>query len=196
SPGLVATIFDKIQRSVVVVADVTLVGEVAGTADTAAGRKKLINSNVAIELGYALCHLTDQGVLLVFNKHYGSYEELPFDLRHRGGAVFFDLSPNANREDIESERKKLTSQFVEKLKPYLQKPPAPIVPFPEIPSTYCKAAYFDKGEILATREPVTYKYSTETLGYLRLIPTTPLAEPLNLTTLEHAAQRAPLLGKW
>jgi hypothetical protein len=44
SPDLVLTILRKIDASVVVVADVTLVGETRAN-------KKLINSNVAIELG-------------------------------------------------------------------------------------------------------------------------------------------------
>src|SRR5229473_6594420 len=50
SPDLVRTIFEKIDAAEIVVADVTLVGAVLGAA---APDKKLINSNVAIELGYA-----------------------------------------------------------------------------------------------------------------------------------------------
>jgi hypothetical protein len=55
SPDLATTIFRKIEQSAVFVADVTLVagiqgGEIAGGNTTA---KKLINSNVAIEYGYA-----------------------------------------------------------------------------------------------------------------------------------------------
>ncbi|MFY9680358.1 MAG: hypothetical protein WA416_00315 [Candidatus Sulfotelmatobacter sp.] len=81
SPDLVSTIFGKIEKSEVVVADVTIVGE------TDEG-KKLINSNVAIELGYALSECTDaRVVVLVFNRNYGTHNDLPFDLRHKGGAV-------------------------------------------------------------------------------------------------------------
>jgi hypothetical protein len=86
SPDLVRTILGKIESSEVVVADTTIVGK------TDEG-DRLINSNVAIELGYALRACTDERVLLVFNKHYGKYEDLPFDLRHKGGAVVFDIQP-------------------------------------------------------------------------------------------------------
>src|ERR1035437_5263730 len=89
SPDLARTIFDKIDRSEVVVADVTLVGQVPDGIDGDKKHvpgKKLINSNVAIELGYALHAVTDKRVLLVFNEHFGKPEDLPFDLRHKGGS--------------------------------------------------------------------------------------------------------------
>lgn len=79
-----------IQFDQVVVADATIVAR----TDEGDG---LINSNVAIELGYALHACTDERVVLVFNKKYGKYEDLPFDLRHKGGAVVFDLAPISDR---------------------------------------------------------------------------------------------------
>jgi hypothetical protein len=115
SPDLVRTILEKIERSEVVVADVTIVGR---TEDGDC----LINSNVAIELGYALHACTDERVILVFNKHYGKYEELPFDLRHKGGAVVFDLAPGTDRKGITSARNTLATEFARKLKPFLQEP--------------------------------------------------------------------------
>jgi hypothetical protein len=113
SPDLVRTIFEKVEKSEVVVADVTIVGK---TDDG----KPLINPNVAIELGYALHACTDARVVLVFNKHYDEYKDLPFDLRHKGGAVVFDLAPDAERKEIEAESRSLTDQFERKLKPLLQ----------------------------------------------------------------------------
>jgi hypothetical protein len=113
SPDLVRTIFEKIDKSAVVVADATIVG--CTDLD-----KKLINSNVAIELGYALRALTDKNVLLVFNRHYGKHKDLPFDLRHKGGAVDFDLAPDADREAIEAQRKTLKERFTLALKPFLE----------------------------------------------------------------------------
>jgi len=120
SPDLVRTIFEKIDRSEVVVADVTLVG-------TTIENKGLINSNVAIELGYALHARTDTNVLLVFNAHYGTHEDLPFDLRHKGGAIVFDLAPAAERDKIEAQRKALKHQFVVALRPFLGPKPLPQV---------------------------------------------------------------------
>jgi len=116
SPDLVPTIFGKIEESEVIVADVTIVGKTDED-------KRLINSNVAIELGYALHACTDARVLLVFNKHYGSYEHLPFDLRHKGGGVVFDLAPQADRKQIAVVRDTLADDFFRKLKPFLQEPP-------------------------------------------------------------------------
>jgi hypothetical protein len=59
---------------------------------------------------------------LVFNKHYGRHEDLPFDLRHKGGAVVFDLAPEADRQVIAAVRKSLVVDFVQKLTPLLQQP--------------------------------------------------------------------------
>jgi hypothetical protein len=115
SPDLVRTILEKIEKSEVVVADVTIVGK---TADG----KCLINSNVAIELGYAWSECTDSRVVFVFNAHYGEYDDLPFDLRHKGGAVVFHLAPDADGKEIDAQRKSLTEGFVRKLKPFLQQP--------------------------------------------------------------------------
>jgi len=113
SPDLVRTILAKIEKSEVVVADVTIVGR------TEKG-KGLINSNVAIELGYAFHACTDQRAVLVFNKHYGKHEELPFDLRHKGGGVDFDLKPDASKVEIDEQRRVLKDAFVRKLKPFVE----------------------------------------------------------------------------
>lgn len=195
SPDLARTIFDKIDMSEVVVADVTLVGSMTAVTDadskTTAG-KKLINSNVAIELGYALRALTDRKVLLVFNEHYGTHEDLPFDLRHKGGSIVFNLPPDADRKRIDEERKRLADRFVGALKSYLRKAALPAVPFTETPSTFNNAAYFRKGQVLARagvpgRDQVVFLYRTESLCYLRLIPSSPLASPVPLAILKDAA---------
>jgi len=55
SPDLASVILGKIRASDVFVADVTPVGSTAGEPP-----KKLMNSNVAIELGYALHTITDR----------------------------------------------------------------------------------------------------------------------------------------
>jgi hypothetical protein len=123
TPDLANTIFEKIDNSEVVLADVTLVGKVFPSGETGGetSDKKLINSNVGIELGYALRALTDRKVLLVFNEHYGRYEDLPFDLRHKGGSIVFNLVPTASAQEIQDQKKKLKERFIVALKPYLQK---------------------------------------------------------------------------
>ncbi len=142
SPDLARTILDKIDVSNVVVADVTLVGSTSDSTN-AEGKtipdKKLINSNVAIELGYAFCKLTDKNVLMVFNGHYGTHEDLPFDLRHKGGSITFTLPPNADKKRIDEERKKLKDRFVLALRPFLERAAAPpSVPFPRGLRTFKK----------------------------------------------------------
>jgi hypothetical protein len=121
SPELARAILNKIDASQVVVADVTLVGRRpdANAADTTIPRDGLINSNVAIELGYALRAVSDSNVLMVFNLHHGRHEDLPFDLRHRGGTIDFGLPPDAERERIEEHKKKLRERFVVELRPFL-----------------------------------------------------------------------------
>ena len=117
SPDLVRTIFEKIEKSDVFVGDVTAVG-ITDKGD------KLINSNVAIELGYALHARSDAKVLLVFNSHYGRHEDLPFNLRHKGGSLVFTLNPTAERSQIDTQRKELKDKFAVALKPLLQIKPA------------------------------------------------------------------------
>jgi hypothetical protein len=89
SPVITDTIFQKIREAKVVVADVTLIGQ------TPAG-KHSCNSNVAIELGHALGIHGDAILLNVMNTHYGSHQDLPFDLAHRRWPVQFKLSPDAD----------------------------------------------------------------------------------------------------
>ena len=115
SPDLVRTILEKIEKSEVVVADVTIISKTPNG-------KGLINSNVAIELGYAWRECTDSRVVLVLNRHYGDYDDLPFDLRHKGGAVVFDLKPEASKSEIAAERRKLKDDFVRKLRLLIEGP--------------------------------------------------------------------------
>lgn len=201
SPDLVRTIFDKIDKADVVVADVTLVGKVVEEIDDVSatlGTKKLINSNVAIELGYALRAIGDRKILLVFNQQYGKHEHLPFDLRHKGGAIVFDLPPDADLKRIREQRKKLKEWFVRALKPILL--PLPSVPFSETKSTFNKAVYFAEGQVLARagragRDEVTYTYEADSLCYLRLMPLRSLDNPLRVNVLKQALHGARPLSR-
>lgn len=123
SPDLASTIFGKIERAVVFVADVTLVGQSLSSRGGNIGPscKKFINSNVAIEYGYALRILTDAAILMVQNCHYGEREELPFDIKHKAGPIQFRLAPNASRTVIAAERARLTHSLVVALRPYLSR---------------------------------------------------------------------------
>jgi hypothetical protein len=76
SPVIAETILAKIDKAVVFVGDVTIIGR----ADSG---KPITNPNVMIELGYALKVLSHDALILVYNTAYGNIQDLPFDLRHR-----------------------------------------------------------------------------------------------------------------
>ena len=92
SPDLARIILDKISSAAVFVADVTLIGIVT-TSREDAPKKKLINANVAIELGYSLGTIGDGSLLMVMNEHFGTRDDLPFDLKAKAGPLLFRLAP-------------------------------------------------------------------------------------------------------
>jgi hypothetical protein len=49
--------------------------------------EKIINPNVAIELGYTLHALGDRALLMVMNEHFGSRADLPFELQSKAGPI-------------------------------------------------------------------------------------------------------------
>jgi hypothetical protein len=110
SPDLVPTIFRKIDQAAVFVADVTLVAQMqdgAPKGGEASTPKKLINSNVAIEYGYAVRALGDESILMVQNTYYGDRAELPFDLKHKAGPIQYRLPPGATKQEISTQHGEL-----------------------------------------------------------------------------------------
>jgi hypothetical protein len=194
SPDLAPTILKKIDAASVFVCDVTLVARYE--VEEANGKKRAkaaINSNVAIEYGYALHKLTDEFILMVQNTHFGSRDDLPFDLKHKAGPIQYELAPRASKAERSKAAADLTRTLVQYLKPFLNKsPPGTDRPhFEETPTTWSPAAYWSRGETLARygedfshwnlpdrNERVEYSFDTQTAFYLRLIPTKPLAEEL------------------
>jgi len=138
SPAIAETIFEKIRNSDVVVVDVTLIGE-------SPSGKKLINSNVAYELGFAHGHHGDHILLSVMNTHYGSPESLPFDLKHRRWPVRFELSPNALKAEKNSTKKRFVKELTSILKLYLENPKLK-EKYEPIPATNNSASYWTKDE--------------------------------------------------
>jgi len=118
SPDLARVILEKIEQSAVFVADVTPVGNVMIESDQGPP-KKVINPNVAIELGFALHALTDRALLMVMNEHYGSRADLPFDLQSKAGPIMFTLPPDADKQRITALSRELTGQLAEALKPFI-----------------------------------------------------------------------------
>ncbi len=89
TPAIAQSILDKIREADVFVADVSIIGT--------AGSRKTSNPNVLAELGYAVGVLGWERVLLVFNSHFGAAEDLPFDIRHRKAAGYFDPDTDHDR---------------------------------------------------------------------------------------------------
>ncbi len=171
SPDLAQAILEKIRNSAVFIADVTPIGK------TNEG-KSLINPNVAIELGYALSFVGDEGLLMVLNEAYGGRESLPFDLRHKGGPIIYKLPADSNREQITEVRAQMVGMFKSALKDCLDAKRSSIEstfqnPHDEISSIGSCAEYFDP-------EDDDFRYGSHALIYLRVIPKEamePLSEP-------------------
>jgi hypothetical protein len=76
APDIGTTIFQKIDASAAVVADVTIINGNNQSRPTP-------NPNVLIELGYALKSLGNNRLILIQNVAFGGPELLPFDLRQK-----------------------------------------------------------------------------------------------------------------
>jgi hypothetical protein len=153
SPDLARVILEKIEQSAVFVADVTPVGIVTIQSGKALP-KKIINPNVAIELGYALHALSDRALLMVMNEHYGSRADLPFDLQSKAGPIMFALPPDADRQSITASSRQLTARLVEALEPFIAQQVKHIrqqKPFPEAVAKDGPARFRAPGEPIGSR---------------------------------------------
>lgn len=76
TPDITESIFKKIERAKIFVADISIINEAY------AGRKTP-NPNVLIELGFAARALGWEKIICIYNTDFGTIEDLPFDLRQR-----------------------------------------------------------------------------------------------------------------
>jgi hypothetical protein len=204
SPDLSRVILEKIAQSVVFVADVTPVGFVHERPDTQSSKivKKVINPNVAIELGYALRALTDRALLMVLNEHYGGRADLPFDLQSKAGPITFRLAPDAEKAVIAAEARSLKSKLVEALRLCLadraKSSSVEPQPFPEAPVGANPAMFFERDEVLAGfgyPGEQEYRLDGEKFAYLRLFPShanQPSVGLARLTTIFEARKPYPM----
>lgn len=169
SPPIAETILKKIAAADVIVLDVSLV---------ASGRKQKrhINSNVAIELGYALGKRGYEPLLKVMNIYFGDFENLPFDLKDRRHPVGYYLPPNSTKVQIDTERKNLARELKAILGEYLQKlsatPPVEIGKHEPTPASYIETAYWRQRAPIGKRhqkEEPLYCESTRLIS-VRVIP--------------------------
>ena len=175
SPDLANIILEKIRRSEVFVADVTPVGATGSEPP-----KKLMNSNVAIELGYALHTVTDLRTIMVMNAAFGSRADLPFDLQHKAGPTFYRLQSDATKDQIEKARTKLAGELKVALREILSGLAPAAAPFQAAASRPGDPSrYFQVGQTLASRTGPfgnglhSCKAEETPALYLRIIPTKP-----------------------
>ncbi|MGO9120694.1 MAG: TIR domain-containing protein [Desulfomonilaceae bacterium] len=112
TPDIANTILRKIESSDVFLADVTLIN-----TDMKDMEKDMLrptpNPNVLLELGYALASRGSERVILVMNEYFGSFEKLPFDLRHKKRPIWYNLSPDASTEEKRIAKEQLSKNIQE-----------------------------------------------------------------------------------
>ena len=104
APDIGNTIFEKIDKCDLFIADLTLVN------DPESGYRKTPNPNVLIELGYAVKALKWDHIILLQCIDYGGVEDLPFDVNHRR-VCKFTVGNNTESEE-EREKKRSDSKKV------------------------------------------------------------------------------------
>jgi hypothetical protein len=169
SPDLARIILDKISVATVFVADVTSVG-IATSSRENTPEKKLINANVAIELGYALGTIGDGALLMVMNEHFGARDDLPFDLKAKAGPLLFRLAPDATKEDIAAASRKLVAQLKQAIALCLKNKVEEIrlaTPFPAATEKNGPARFRDQGAPIGNRsDNLPFGMGSETLVFL------------------------------
>jgi hypothetical protein len=197
SPDVARSILEKIQACTVFVGDVTPVGKTPdsmGNEGVKPGRP-LINSNVAIEYGFALRKLTDSAVIGVLNLAYGEPTDLPFDIIHKRWPVRYLLVKGATKAEIDRERNVLKGQFVTALEGFLDNPQPEAESFEETPAIN-KACFFHRGSYLGHCNQVGGQVSMSAIHvlYMRLIPTKPLLRPIAQRTMVSEAYQFGAMG--
>lgn len=99
SPDIVDSIFRKIDKSSIFIADITPI--------TGIGEKGIPNPNVLIELGYAANILGWDNIICVCNTALGKIESLPFDIKQRR-ITKYSLN---DKEQKKKQTEKLTEIF-------------------------------------------------------------------------------------
>ena len=200
TPSIADMIFRKIDQADVFIANVTPVAKLTrlNPTDGEPPVKKLINSNVAIEYGYAVRAVTDELILLVQNTHYGNRSDLPFDLQHKGSPIQYKLAPDASADERKAEKAKLVGMLVSALRACLvtlgRGSALAESKFQPIKSTTNRAFFWEPGEVLARysvdnpihenrSEYSEYFFDEPRALYLRLMPTVPRMEPFSFTKL-------------
>lgn len=128
SPNIPLSIFEKIDNSDAFVCDLS---KVAGATRARKGKRRAyFNSNVSIELGYAIRSLGWNRIILVSNLALGEPEEAPFDVRSHRFSTYYckENTPRskAGKEAKSAARAKLADAIASTLSHLLKdNPPRP-----------------------------------------------------------------------
>jgi hypothetical protein len=138
----------------------------------------------AIEYGYAMGKLSDSAVLGVFNKAFGEFTDLPFDIIHKRWPIHYTLVEGATDAEIDVQREKLRSQFIIALRAFIDSPQTEATPFEETPERVRGRFFFHKEHLghcnqLGGQVEMVHPH----LLYMRLIPTKDLVRPMAEKTM-------------
>lgn len=101
SPHIRDELLSKIRQADFFIADVSAITDVSNPKSELP--KLVSNSNVMMELGYAVAYLGWSRIVLICNESYGKMELLPFDVRgHRGTPYLLDDSNYRDKDNIEN----------------------------------------------------------------------------------------------
>ncbi|MDP3265741.1 MAG: hypothetical protein Q8M39_02820 [Sulfuricurvum sp.] len=92
TPEIVDTIFQKIRKSTIFIADISIINK--DSSD-----RKTSNPNVLFELGFAFSSLGSEKIICIYNTDYGKIEDLPFDLRQKR-ILTYSLNENSKKNEI------------------------------------------------------------------------------------------------
>ncbi len=109
------TILQKICAATLCAMDLTIVATHVGRQ-----QRSIPNSNVLIELGFALAARGPESIICIMNEHYGRPDELPFDLRHRNISVRYKLGPFAAEIERQRELAELTVELSQAMRMALE----------------------------------------------------------------------------
>ena len=116
-PDIPATIFNKISKCGIFLADLSFVGHTY--EDNGKDQKKLPNANVLLELGYAASKAGWDRIICVMNTFYGAPEEIIFDIKHRRYPITFCLKDN-KEDDFKNIKNDLEKELETAIKASLQ----------------------------------------------------------------------------
>ena len=118
SPDIVETIITKINSCSIFIGDVTPVG-------VSSNGKKMPNSNVFFESGYAVGKLSFNRVILILNDSFGSVEDLPFDVKTKRILTYTLSEEDACNPEVKSNvLKSITARIAKTLE--LERELAPV----------------------------------------------------------------------